>query len=593
MQIFMGAVSLGFLIAILLSFVAVFLPNYLSKGLKQLLDFLESIPDVIIAVLLQALTIYAYKAWGVDLFRVAGYMDEKVLFAPIVALAILPAISLFKILLFRIDEEFLKDYAVFLKSKGIHKFGILSRHISKNVLVTILPHAKIIIWATLSSQFVIEYLFNVKGISFAIIDSFTPMTIAVALIMIFTPFFLFFQLMDMWLYDSPAHSEIVTFTSRKSFTSLISMKGWFNNLKYSNWKKVKPWKPVTNLLKIFGTHMKNIKFAIGSLFFIIVITISVTYSVTTDNHVDRRTIIYEEDGSTIKSTPPHPPGEPFFIGSDEHGYDFLDQLIIGAKYTLIFSLLIALLRVLTGLLGGILYVFTIKIKIQRFLENLVDSIHFLPLTLIAYILLRPILLGSIHGFDYSFTQRIILEIFILTILVIPLTTVAVGKDIKHVLQNEFIMSAMVLGGSRLHILRRHIFPHIGPRLAILFGQQFISVLYVLIHLGVLEYYFGGTIMVDDGPDQSVTNEWSGLLGGAKNELEGGDVQLWLLVFPLLAFVLSIFAMQFIIKGIKEIQQVKVGVLYKFQKKKFRNIKENVNVYEPAASDFEMIKRKNL
>ena len=85
-----------------------------------------------------------------------------------------------------------------------------------------------------------------------------------------------------------------------------------------------------------------------------------------------------------------------------------------------------------------------------------------------------------------------MEMFILTILVVPLTTVLLGKEIKRVLDYEFIASARVLGGSKFHLFWRHIFPHIGPRLTILLGTQFIQVLLIFIHLGIFKFFFGGT-----------------------------------------------------------------------------------------------------
>lgn len=571
MQLFLGAILLGFALAFMFAFAANFLSQKIMRWVKRILDLLESVPDVVIAVSLQALSIYIYKSSGVDLFRVAGYMDENVYFAPIVTLAIMPMISLFKILLFRIEEEFLKDYVVFLKSKGIHKTGILVRHVLKNVLPTTFQHSKVIIWTTLSSQFIIEYLFNTHGVTFFILDSFTPMTIAVTLVLIFTPFFIFFQLVDLYLYEDPLHSQNVMINKNQPFNPIQSIKNWVSAVSRTRLSDVKPWKPIVYVGRLFSRHMKNYKFAIGSLFFIGIISVSIIYSITTNDHVDQVTIIYEADGQTIKSIPPHPPGMPFLLGSDSIGFDYLDRLIIGAKFTLIFGLLIAGLRVLFGLLGGILFSFFLKGKKQGWVEKLVDSIHFLPLTVIAYVLLQPILTVRPGMVTYTLTERIVLEIIILTAIVIPLTTVLIGNNIKEVLQSEFIMSAKVLGGSKFYILMRHVLPHVGPRVVILFGQQFIQVLLVFIHLGVFSFFFGGTIFERGSPAMSVTNEWSGLIGAAKNEIGSGNTQIWLILCPLVAFMLSIFAMQFIIKGVKEVQQAKLGGLYHFRKgKKKRN-----------------------
>lgn len=141
-------------------------------------------------------------------------------------------------------------------------------------------------------------------------------------------------------------------------------------------------------LQVFGSYMKNWKFALGSLFFIGVIGYSVAYSLITDNHIDQIRLYYADDGSTLISAMPHAPTEPFFFGSDKLGYSLFDQLVVGAKYTLFFALLIAFLRVIGGLILAIFYSFYFTKGLQSIFAKLSDSIHFMPLSLVAYILLR-------------------------------------------------------------------------------------------------------------------------------------------------------------------------------------------------------------
>jgi peptide/nickel transport system permease protein len=571
MQILLSALALGFIIALFLAIGAVFLPKPILESIKKVLNILESIPDLIFATLLQVLALTVLQKSGILLFNIASF-DEKAYFAPIVTLAILPLVSMFKILLLMIEEEFLKDYVTFAKSKGISKFTILTKHVIKNIMPISFHHMKIIIWGTLSSQFIIERVFNVHGLTYFLLDGFTPITIAVTLMLLFTPFYFFFELVDLWLKEEPLHTYELRKTNRRVIWSdkyiTESVKIFFNNmffsLKHINIRKMNPLRPILSFLIIFSRHMKNWKFALGSLFFIITISYSVYYSVSTDNHVDQERLFYEDDGVTLVSAMPHAPPEPFLLGSDRRGFDLLDQIVIGAKYTLIFALLIALLRVMGGLLFGSIYAFYLKPRLQHLLGKMVDSIHFLPLSLVAYILLAPILMPTREGFAYSFNERILLEILILTVVVVPLTTVLLGKEIKRVLDYEFIASAKILGGGKFHLFWRHILPHLGPRLTILFGTQFIQTLLIFIHLGVFNFFFGGTKLSFDpfggDPPSSITHEWSGLVGQiGRSAIRGGMYWfLWILV----AFILAILAMQLIIQGVKEVQQVKVGVLYK-------------------------------
>ncbi|MFZ3578885.1 ABC transporter permease subunit [Virgibacillus sp. DJP39] len=591
MKILLSALLAGFSFAFIFAFLTNFLPQRIIQGIKRVLDFFESIPDIVIAALLQALTIYVFHAYGVDLFAVASYMDEQAFFGPVLTLSILPMVSLFKILLLMIEEEFLKDYVGFLKSKGISKIGILLRHVLKNILPTTFHHSKVIIWATLSSQFIIEQMFNVHGLTFYVVGSFQPMTIAAALILLFTPFFLFFQLVDLWTNQEITYTQQIKMKRKLSIEPSQLFKNIVTSFSNVHWRNIKPWAP----LSIFFRHMKNYKFAIGSLFFIILISYSLIYSVTTNNHIDKVSILYEADGVSIKSTPPHPPGTPFLLGTDGAGFSMYDMLIVGAKYTLVFAIIIAILRVFIGLLGGMFFAFAIGPRHQNWIEKMVDSIHFLPLSVIAYLLLGPILMEGFSGFAYSMTERIVLEIIILTILVVPLTSVLLGNEMKRVLNYEFILSAKVLGGSRVHIFWRHVLPHIGARMTILFGQQFIQVLLIFMHLGIFNFFFGGTNVsfgLGAAPPRTITYEWSGLIGSTMHAISSGEY--WLIAWVLLAFMVSIFAMQFIIQGVKEMQQTKVGVMYKLRKHKgMRKAVRHKTFpeYEPSAESFKRVDNK--
>ncbi|MEZ7794405.1 ABC transporter permease [Niallia circulans] len=574
MEILLCAILLGCFVAFILSLSSFFLPKFLLQPLKRFLDLIESIPDIIIATLLQTIVVVIYMKTGVEIFAVASYSNEAYL-APIITLAIIPAVSLFKILLLMMEEEYVKVYVTFARSKGIANIAILLKHILRNIIPISYHHLKIIIWGMLSSQFIMERLFNVHGITYFLVENFTPITIAVSLLLIFTPFFVFFQLMEEVLREEKETVKDVKKNAWKyhwRINNLVaSVKIYFKNIRDSisliKWHTFSVGRPFIKFLQVYGSYMKNWKFALGSLFFIGVIGYSVAYSLITDNHIDQIRLYYADDGSTLISAMPHAPTEPFFFGSDKLGYSLFDQLVVGAKYTLFFALLIAFLRVIGGLILAIFYSFYFTKGVQNIFAKLSDSIHFMPLSLVAYILLRPILVPTIDGYTNTFTERILLETLILTILVLPLTTVLIGKEMNHVLENEFIISAKVLGGNKLKLFTRHVLPHISARLTILFGQQFIQVLLIFMHLGLFNYFFGGTKVSFDplfpDPPMSSTYEWSGLIGQlGRTTISSG--RFWYF-YILVAFMLSIFAMQLIIQGVKEMQQVKVGVTYKLPK----------------------------
>ncbi|MBB6453902.1 peptide/nickel transport system permease protein [Salirhabdus euzebyi] len=598
MQILVSAIIIGFLAAFILAFTAHALPKIVLGFIKRILDLLEAVPDLLVAFALQMVAIWFYKSTGILPFNIAALgSDAKIFLAPVLTLAILPAISLFKILLLMIEEELLKDYTEFARSKGIKPRRILLGHVLKNILPSAFYHSKIILWGMFSSLFIIEIVFNIKGITTFATLGYDSMMVAFALLFLFTPFFLLYNLIDFWI--SAEESNGIPIGKKRSFRLKWTSKGEA----VVRTEKIKPYKRSFNPFKSMGSflkgtvltlyiHLKNVKFAIGFTFFAVVIGVSLYYHFAHDSHVDQQKFRVNEIGTWVGG-PPHPPGEPFLLGSDLFGFDLLDQLIVGAKYTLIVAFLIAFFRVFIGFFFGMIFAFKMKPSQQRWLEKLVDPIHFLPLSVIAYLLLSPVLMLTPMN-QYSLSERLIYEIFILTILVLPLTAVLTGNEMKQVLKQEFITSTKVLGGNARHVLRRHVIPHLGPRMTILFGQQFVQVLLVFVHLGVVQLYVGGTILTGGGgfmgpdlPDRSYTNEWSGIIGSAREALYTGNY--WVVLWALFAFMLSIIAMQFIIQGVKEVQQVKVGVSYKRikQKKKKKVVEKTVYTPQPESFTFAM------
>lgn len=314
------------------------------------------------------------------------------------------------------------------------------------------------------------------------------------------------------------------------------------------------------LLKGFGAHLKNPKFLIGFLIIFGILVVSVGHSIIKEEPVRQYVLVYDEDGGLVSSKP-HPPSKYVPMGSDLLGYSISDQLITGAKYTILFASAVALLRMIVGFICAIPYVFMLNNKWRRMVEKLVDGFHYLPLTVLAIVLLAPFIMGSIGGFEYSLTERILVQGLILTILVVPLLTVLIGNEMRLILGKEFINGARVLGASNLQIIKKHLMPHLSARLGLIFGQQFIQVLVLLMHLGLFGLFLGGTSVMFDAvykaPPHSVTYEWSGLISNSRESFMTG--RYWIVVPVFIAFMVVIIAMQLIVQGIQEVQQRRVGV----------------------------------
>nr|WP_219914488.1 ABC transporter permease subunit [Thalassobacillus sp. CUG 92003] len=584
MTLFLGGVVLALVMAFLLALGTLFLPKWAKSVVTKLLNILEALPDLLLAVMIQMLIVYMYKQTDILVMQVATVGQEKIYWLPIVTLAIVPMVSFYKLILLLLEEEMTKPYVSLARSKGLEALTIINVHMLRNIMKNIFYHSKVIVWAALSSLLVIEYIFNINGITTYFIDGFTPIATAGILLMIFTPFFVIYQGIELFLFKEGKMPQAQPVKMNRF------AEGTF-------WRVRKPG--LRTAFKDSFAYFKNVPFLCG--FFLIggLLVWSIVYTFTAEPLIDQYFQIYNDEGELVSSAP-HSPAY-LFLGTSELGFSIFDQLVVGAKYTIIFALLIALLRVFFGFLLAIPYAFFLPEKVRGPIDKIVDSMHFLPLTIIAFLLLYPVLWMPQGGFTTSQSERIVYQILVLAILVLPLMMTLFGNEMRLLMRQEFVASTKVLGGSSLHLLRRHLLPHLRARIGIVFGQQFIQTLLIFIHLGLFNLYFGGTKVSYDpdfpDPPQSTTYEWSGLIGASKNSLMTG--RWWYIIPALVGFMLLILAMQMIIKGIKDVQQVRVGVStershwwsrLKAWRSKQEKQKEAVTE-SPGVHDFERLDRR--
>ncbi|WP_121663963.1 ABC transporter permease [Metabacillus litoralis] len=277
---------------------------------------------------------------------------------------------------------------------------------------------------------------------------------------------------------------------------------------------------------------------------------SFIYSAVVNHEVRQIYHIYDENKELIDSAPIAPRKEAW-LGTDKLGYDMLSKVLIGAKFTILGALTIAFLRMMVSVPLG-LVLGTYFPKGQKYLTSLVDVFHFVPLSVVALYLLQPFLfLKAGQEPVYSLTERIAIEIVVLTILTVPVLSVLIGNETRELFKEEYVSSAKTLGGSKLHIIKKHIFPALRERFFILFGQQFVQTLIVMAHLGLFFLYFGGTIFPSEGgdPPKSVTNEWSGLIGGSKIFLQWAP---WIPLTPIVCFAVTILAVMLMVEGFSRV-----------------------------------------
>ncbi|WP_085523440.1 ABC transporter permease [Tuberibacillus sp. Marseille-P3662] len=294
---------------------------------------------------------------------------------------------------------------------------------------------------------------------------------------------------------------------------------------------------------------KNPLFLTGFLFLFILFISSIIHTFVFDSYIPEKDVLYE-DGQLAASSPLTPADYPP-LGTNNLGESLFYKVLLGAKWTIGIAFLVAIFRMMISFVLGIFYG-QYLMRFNQMISKIAESFHYVPMALLAYLLLEPVLMeqGAIGQFEYSFGTRVIFEVVILTVIALPTTTLKIGSDMTYILRQAFITGAEVMGASRFHILKKHIMPHLAPKLWIQFAQQVIQVLIILVHLGLLQLFFGGTD-VGMGPGgttfTSLSGEWSGLIGKGYQYLE---VHPWIPLTPLVMFALAILAMNFVLEGLK-------------------------------------------
>lgn len=319
------------------------------------------------------------------------------------------------------------------------------------------------------------------------------------------------------------------------------------------------------------------RFWISSLFLIVLVLVSIGNTIWNDGQIRRVSLQYDAQGNP--EVPPFSPSLQFLLGTDRKGYDLLNLVIEGAKWTIGISAFIAIMRMIIGVFFGIILGTYIKRGFSK-IEAFFDSFTVIPTVMIAYFLLRFATSFANGAETSSFFERASFQVILFIVLAIPTISLYIANEVRKLQKEEFIDAARILGGSKRHIVVKHVFPHLYMTFVLVFMQQFIQTLILFLHLGLLEVFFGGTVQFGgmDKELDSYTHEWSGLIGVYFRSL---TVHPWIPLVPITFFGLTIFSGNMIARSIEDaIAKVRVG-----ERKKQEEVKEVQQVSLPKEELF--------
>lgn len=179
------------------------------------------------------------------------------------------------------------------------------------------------------------------------------------------------------------------------------------------------------------------------------------------------------------------PGFP--LGSDEFGRDIFSRLLIGIRPTMIMVLIVAVVRLLLGMLNGLIAGWSSS-WLARAMNNLIEGALSIPVLLVA---LGAIAVVGVEWGIWAFIIGLSLTGWVET-------AQQVREQTRIIKSQAYVEAAQALGASNRQILIGHILRQILPMSLMLFAFEMSSTLMTTAGLGFLGYYIGGDVWIEVG-----------------------------------------------------------------------------------------------
>lgn len=259
-----------------------------------------------------------------------------------------------------------------------------------------------------------------------------------------------------------------------------------------------------------------------------------------------------ENGKFHMSVPPFAPGPGSPLGTDDQGRDVLSLIIYGTKLTMLISVLIVMGRYLVAIPLGLLAGFgsyVAKTILSQF--NVIFSA--IPALIFSIIVLKMDFFRSLDK-----RQSIIAFVLVLTLVGWAKLAAIVMERVREILSKPFIKSELAIGKGKLSIALENVFPHLAPELVVLFFMEIAGALNMIMQLGVFAVFVGNLRFIADTQSGVISYinisfepEWSSMLSSSRDYISSAP---WMVIFPALAFFISILGFNLFGEGLREILQ---------------------------------------
>jgi peptide/nickel transport system permease protein len=281
----------------------------------------------------------------------------------------------------------------------------------------------------------------------------------------------------------------------------------------------------------------------GFLFFLLAASFMVEFGLK--DSVEPDWLLYTSEGKVLR--PPFPSSLEHPLGTDKNGNDLLMKLISGFKYTLIIAAIVTFLRMIIGMIGSLSILFFLK-RIKPYIESFLTPLLYVP----AFILYMT-LVGDEEFLSNSRGEYflIVYQMLVIALIGFPPLLSLLLKEFEQLVTKDYVVASRLLGASKFHLAKKQLFPVFKKRFLVVFIQQTIATITLLIYLGVFQRFIGGKakggIIGEDDKSLSNSSEWGGMVGQSIFDMVHYP---GLLIYPALAVIGLILLLNIIMKQLE-------------------------------------------
>lgn len=543
------SLALGLLLGLLLSQLA---PRWLRAPLWGGTSLLLALPDLLIAAFLQLSFLILAILRGTG--PTAGSAGWQKFWAPVIALTLIVAPYIARVVATAIDEMTGEQYIRAAVARGIHPVRILLKHIGRGLLVRLCGALPVVLGLLFAGGAVVEYASEVRGLGRALILTLRSGGVENGLGLLF-PFLVLYvvllalaDLIQRWLDPRVAEASRDAGHSTAARPPLLSFRGAFSGM--VAWVRSAPGALLAGVGRLLRS-LRNPMLLLGGLLVLgLVLVALLAPSLAPFDPAHRMPQARVMPDGRILVLPLAPNGENL-LGTDDLGRDLFSQILFGTRYALLFGLVAVPARFLLAVPFGLLVAYRggLWARLSRWAATLFTAIpaFLVPLALIPHV-------------NNAFTNKPEFAFYWAAALIaipgIPRLAEAVGSQARGVLALPLVEGAYAVGASGSRVLFRHVLPQLLPTLATMFALEVPAVLTTTALLGYFRVHPGGSIFLTDPPQVLARlPEWGSIM---QDPIMLILVNRWWWWAPYVALMVAVLAFNLLGEGMRRVWATKTG-----------------------------------